>query len=61
MCPIIDGLADTNRHILFSHSLEEQRCDFLAGVFPVLRSFEFIDVPNSILLRILFVREKFAI
>ena len=58
MCPINDGLENTEHFILSYHSFEEQRRDLLACVIPVLHSFEFTNVPNTILLQILLYGDK---
>ncbi len=58
MCPINDGPEDTEHYLLLCTSFEEQRRDLLAGVLPVLHSFEIIDVPNPVLLQILLYGDK---
>ena len=58
MCPINDGVEDTKHYLLLCHSFEEQQSDLLAGVLPVLRSFEFIEVLNHAPLQILFIRQQ---
>ena len=58
MCPINEGLEDTEHFILSCHSFEEQRRDLLACVIPVLHSFEFTNVPNPIFLQILLYGDK---
>ena len=44
-------------YLLLCHSFRVQRYD-LASVWPVLRSFELIDVPNPIRLQILLYGDK---
>ena len=58
ICPINDGLENTEHFILSCHSFEEQRRALLACVIPVLHSFEFTNVPNPILLQILLYGDK---
>ena len=58
MCPINDGLQDTEHFILSCHSFEEQGRDLLACVIPVLQTFEFTNVSNPVLLQILLYGEK---
>ena len=58
MCPINDGTEDTEHYLLLCHAFRVPRCDLLASVLPVLRSFHLTDVPNSILLQILLYGDK---
>ena len=58
MCQINDGTEDTEHYILLCHAFCVPRCDLLASVLPVLRSFDLTDVPNSTLLQILLYGDK---
>ena len=58
MCPINDGTEDMEHYLLLCHAFRVPRCDLLASVLPVLRSFDLTDVPNSTLLHILLYGDK---
>ena len=38
MCPVNDGIEDTEHYLLLCNSLREQRCSLLAGVNDVLEA-----------------------
>ena len=44
--------------LLLCHAFRVPRCDILASVLPVLRSFDLTDIPNSTLLQILLYGDK---
>ena len=48
----------TELSLLLCHAFRVPRCDLLASVLPVLRSFDLTDVPNSTLLQILLYGDK---
>ena len=58
MCPINDGVEDTEHFLLHFPSFDEGRCDPLAGVFSLLRPFGYIDPSNKFHTELLLYGDK---
>ena len=58
MCPTHDGVDDTEHFLLHGPSFDEERRDLLAGVFSLLRPYEYIDSSNKFVTELLLYGDK---
>ena len=53
MCPIHDGIEDTNHFLLLCHSFDAQRLVLLDGIKSILQISDITNLSNSNLLKII--------
>ena len=58
MCPSNDGIEDTEHFLLLCPSFGVQRTDLLAGIYSLVRPYEYVNLANDILLQILLYGDK---
>ena len=58
MCPINDFTETTEHIILFCHAFEAERRNLLVGVFEVLQSYGYTNLPNEVLTQPLLYGDK---